>query len=500
MAVRTAKQFIESLKDDRVVYFKGEKIEDVTKNPIFDLTIKQMAIDFMITEDPEHKHLFVDENEDGEKIRFIHKKEQSAEDLLRRRELVQLLARIGFGIAGGSQTTGKDALNAVSVVCDRMDREIGTKYMDRVELYRKHLMDNDPAVIGAITDIKGDRSLRPSKQVQHQDFYVRVTDRTEDGIIVNGAKAHISLAPCANEMICMPCRTHQEDDKDYAVAFAVPVNAKGITMISTDHEIEDIDNVFDNPFSSSIYFADAIVVFEDVFIPNERVFMDGEFKYSADMAYAFGNSHRLFADSYKSVELEILGGAAMVMAEYNGIERVGHVRDKLSWMTMYCEAVEAMSEMACVKCVSDPGSDIVYPNPMFSNVTKYFFADNYHQAVKIMQDITGGILSTIPHAKDFFNPETRPMMEKYLAGKDGVPTEDRMKAIRLIRDITSSWHGALTLHGEGSLAAQRMTILQLADVNRYKSAAKRVARIKSDDVHQKYQGLPDYPPVLPETD
>ncbi len=496
MGLRTTKEFVDSLRDDRVVYFQGEKIEDVTKHPIFDLTIKQMALDYQIAEDPKHRHLFVDENENGEAVRFIHKKETSVGDLLRRRELVQLLARIGFGVAGGAQTTGKDALNALSVVCDRMDRKTGSNYMERVELYRQHLLKSDTAVIGAITDIKGDRSLRPSQQTQHQDFYVRVADRTKDGIIVRGAKAHISLAPCANEMIVMPCRSHREADKDFAVAFACPVNAKGITMISTDAETTEIDNVFDNPFSSSIYFADAIVVFEDVFVPNERVFMDGEWKFSPDMAYAFGNSHRLFADSYKSVELEILAGAAALMAEYNGLEKVSHIQDKLSWLTMYCEAVGAMSEQACVRCVSDPGSDIVYPNPMFSNITKYFFADSYHQAVKHIQDIAGGIVATIPHAKDFFNPETRPLMEKYLAGKAGIPTENRLRAIRLIRDITSSWHAILTIHGEGSLAAQRMSILALADLERYKSAAKRAARIESDDVHPSYQDLPDYPPKL----
>ena len=158
--------------------------------------------------------------------------------------------------------------------------------------------------------------------------------------MVRGAKAHISLAPCASETIVIPCRRHREEDKDYAVVFAVPVNAEGITMISTDHETSDIDNTFDHPFSSSIFFADAIVIFDDVFIPKEHVFMDGEWKFSGDMAYAFGNSHRLFADSYKYVELEIMAGAAALIAEYNGLEKIPHIQDKLAWLTMYCEAEE----------------------------------------------------------------------------------------------------------------------------------------------------------------
>ncbi len=496
MAIRTAKEYIDSIKDDRVVYYRGEKIEDVTTHPAMQRLLKEMAIDYLITEDPKYQDLFIDKNEDGEKVRFLHKPERCSEDLLRRREIIQLLARIGFGIPGGSNTTGIDALNAIGVVCDRMDRKSGTKYRERVEAYRQHMIDNDLAVIGAVTDIKGDRSLRPSKQVPHQDYYLRVVDRNKDGIIVRGAKAHISLAPCANEMICIPCRRHKEEDKDYALTFAVPVDAKGITMISCDDEILDYDNEFDHPFSASIFFADSIVVFDDVFIPHERVFMDGDWKFSGDMAYAFGNSHRLFADSYKYVELEILAGAAALIAEYNGLEKVPHVLDKLAWLTMYCETTEAIAEQACVKCVSDEGSDLVYPNPMYSNSAKYYFADNYHQAIKNLQDIAGGLVCTVPSSKDLENPETRPLLEKYLTGKAGIPAEHRMRVFRLIKDLTSSWHSVLTIHGEGSLATQRMSIMALADLKRYKAAARRVARIKVEDEHPLYSDLPEYPPKL----
>jgi aromatic ring hydroxylase len=224
--------------------------------------------------------------------------------------------------------------------------------------------------------------------------------------------------------------------------------------------------------------------------------MDGEWKYSGDMAYAFGNSHRLFADSYKYVELEILAGAAALIAEYNGLEKIPHVQDKLAWLTMYCEATEAIAEQACVKCVRDTGSDLVYPNPMYSNVAKYFFADNYHQAIKHVQDIAGGLVCTLPSHKDLLNPETRPILEKYLTAKAGISAENRMRAFRLIKDITSSWHSVLTIHGEGSLATQRMSMLSLADLDRYKAAARRVARIKVENEHPLYRDLPDYPPKI----
>ena len=161
-----------------------------------------------------------------------------------------------------------------------------------------------------------------------------------------------------------------------------------------------------------------------------------------------------------------------------------------------CEATEAIAVQACVKCVGDEGSDLVYPNPMYSNAAKYYFADNYHQAIKNVQDIAGGLVCTLPSSKDLENPETRPLLEKYLTGKAVIPAEHRMRVFRLIKDLTSSWHSVLTIHGEGSLATQRMSVMALADLERYKAAARRVARIKLDDEHPLYRDLPDYPPKL----
>jgi 4-hydroxybutyryl-CoA dehydratase / vinylacetyl-CoA-Delta-isomerase len=498
MAFKTYKQFLESLRDDRVVYFHGERVKDVTTHPMLQLTLNSLALDFLILEDPEYakyRSIVVQENEKGEEIRFLTQQEKGPQDLLRRKEIVETMGRIGRGGAlGGTSTTGKDALNALTIVCNRMDRLTGSTYGERLELYRQHMQKNDPAVVGAITDVKGNRGLHPSKQIQHQDFYVRVVDRQKDGIIVRGAKGHITYAPSVNEMLILPSRRHREEDKDYALAFAIPVNAKGITMVSSDPENMETDNEFDFPYTGSYYSNDAWIFFDDVFVPYERVFMDGEWQFSGDMAYAFGNSHRLFADSYKCLHLEQVVGAAMSMAEYNGTERYSHIQDKLAWLTIYCETVKGLAELACLKAVQEPGSDLFFPNPMYSNACKFYFADNFHQAIKHVLDISGGIVATLPSSKDFFNPETRPLIEKYLAGKAGIPTEERMRAIRAIREIVNTFHQVVTIHGEGSLAAQRLSINALADSKKYKAAFRRLARITVEDEHPLFKDLPDYPP------
>jgi 4-hydroxybutyryl-CoA dehydratase/vinylacetyl-CoA-Delta-isomerase len=210
----------------------------------------------------------------------------------------------------------------------------------------------------------------------------------------------------------------------------------------------------------------------------------------------FGNFHRLSAETYKAAELELVVGAAALMAEYNGVEKAPHIQDKLAWLVLYAEATEIMGRSACEHCVSESDSNLVYPNPMYANIAKLFFADNWHQATKYLQDIAGGIVATAPSSKDYFNPEIHDMIDKYLGGKAGIPTEHRLRLIKLIRDLTSSYEDVLTLHAEGSLAAQRLSIYALGDFGKYKAAAKRAARIKDGTEHPVYSQLPEFPPKI----
>ncbi|OGO17220.1 MAG: hypothetical protein A2Z02_02175, partial [Chloroflexi bacterium RBG_16_48_7] len=351
----------------------------------------------------------------------------------------------------------------------------------------------DLAIALAMTDVKGDRSLRPSKQKPHQDYYLKIVEEKTSGIVVRGAKTHISDSPVSNELLVMPSRAMQEDDRDYAVCFAIPVNTKGITLICTEADTKEPGNYFDYPISSSVYINDALVIFDDVFVPYERIFMQKEWPFSGDAAYMFGNFHRLSAETYKAVELEILVGAAVLMARYNGLERISHIQDKLAWLVQYCEAIEILGRSACEHCVSEPELDLVYPNPMIANIAKLYFADNWHQATKYVQDIAGGIVATVPSAKDFLNPETHSILEKYFGGKSGIPTEHRLKIIKLIKDLTSTYQDVLAIHAEGSLAAQKLSIFSLADFERYEAAAKRAARIDDGTTHPLYSQLPEFP-------
>jgi 4-hydroxybutyryl-CoA dehydratase/vinylacetyl-CoA-Delta-isomerase len=495
MALKTPQQYIDSLRDDRVVYCNGERVEDVTTHPILKICRDWMAMDYLLQNDSRYRNLLTEEDQDGDRVSFALMPQKSKEDLIRLREIVKLWARVCFGKPPGAKFVAKDGLNAVTVVSQRIDKKYGTHYADNVEAYRRHLQKNDLSFAMGLTDVKGDRSLRPSKQKSHQDYYVRVVDEKKDGIVVRGAKTHISQAPLCNEILIAPCRAMTEDDKDYALAFAVPVNSKGITMISAEPEVHEAGNLFDHPIAGSVYINDATIIFEDVFIPNERIFLKGESEFSGQVAYMFANFHRLSAETYKAMELELFTGAAALMAEYNGIERAAHIREKLTWLVMYTEAVEVIGRSACEHCISESDSDLVYPNPMYANICKFHFADNWHQATKYIQDIAGGIVATCPSGKDFQNPEIHDLLDKYLGGKEGIPTEYRLRMAKLIRDLTSSYEDVLTIHAEGSLEAQKLSIFMLADFDRYKAAAKRAAGIPETLSDKIYSQLPAFPPV-----
>jgi 4-hydroxybutyryl-CoA dehydratase/vinylacetyl-CoA-Delta-isomerase len=364
-----------------------------------------------------------------------------------------------------------------------------------VESYRKHLQKNDLAFAMGLTDCKGDRSLWPSQQA-HPDYYVRIVEERADGIIVSGAKTHISQAPLCNEILVAPCRAMRGDDKAYAVAFGVPVNSPGITMVSAEPEINAETTLFDHPIAKSVFINDATIIFDNVFIPNERIFLKGEWEFAGQVAYMFANFHRLSAETYKAMELELFTGAAALMAEYNGIEKKPHVREKLTWLVMYTEAVEVLGKAACEYCHAEEDEEYVYPNPMVANICKYHFADNWHTATKYIQDIAGGIVATCPSSKDYFHPELHDVLDRVFGGKAGIPTEHRLRMVKLIRDLTSCYEDVLTIHAEGSLEAQKLSIIALADFDRYKAAAKRAAQIVDGTKHPIFEALPPFPPTL----
>jgi 4-hydroxybutyryl-CoA dehydratase/vinylacetyl-CoA-Delta-isomerase len=352
------------------------------------------------------------------------------------------------------------------------------EYIERAENYRYFLQKNDLSVACAMTDVKGDRMLRPSSPKQaHPDYYVRVVDKDKKGIIVRGAKAHITAAAYCKELFVIPCRNMTEEDRDYAVAFAIPTNTKGVVQIC--HPVTWKLGALEFPVDAPIRnHTDSLVIFDDVFVPWERVFLCGEWQFAMPLVYNFAYLHRHTAASYRIPISEVLLGAAQAMAEYNGIDKVPHIREKITNLVIYVDTLKSLARASCMDYVTHGGIPI--PSPVISNIAKYHFAENFHDCVKAIEDIAGGLLITAPTYKDYQNPETKEYVEKYLGGKAGIPTEHRLRMFQLIRRLATFETEVLALHAEGSIQAQRMTIYaeSLSEIEKYKKWAEEAAGIK----------------------
>ncbi|MFC1971725.1 4-hydroxyphenylacetate 3-hydroxylase N-terminal domain-containing protein [Chloroflexota bacterium] len=487
--IRTPQQYIESLNDGRVIFLEGEQIPDITKHPLYQGAINGAAKTYALANDHRWRDLLTYE-ENSERFMFLWKQPRTSEDLLRRREIFITTQQLGAHLPG----MGPDALAASGIIASRIDERFGTHYTDAVEDFREHLKKTDVNITGAITDVKGDRSLRPSAQAQHKDFYVRVVDRQKDGIVVRGAKIHISATPLCNEIIVSPCRAHREEDKDYAVVFATPANAKGITILTQPaHHHQPPEEVgWDWPVHGRRAVSESMIVFDDVFIPWNRVFMCGEWQFSRDQAWLFGAFHRLYGTTRMVVITERFAGAAAAIAEYNGVEKYPHIRKKMAWLAMYSKIIDVMSRAACEHPDIDPGLGFATPNLLYANIAKYTFANDRAQASKSLVDIGGGLATDTFCYKDWMNPRERPLLEKYLGGKEGVPTEHRLRMLRMIKDLTGGNIDGSEIHGEGSLAQQEMAMFASADWERYKAVAKRVAGIPGWEQHPEVGKLPPW--------
>ncbi len=491
MGVKTAAEYIQSLKDGRLIYAGGQKIDDIsrTKHAALKAGLRIASLEYIMAYDQRFRNILVEIDESGEAYHSIYRIPHTADDLLLKRDIIQLLARTCYGLPGATHVTGIDALHTLAAVCKKIDAESGTNYFGRLESFMETCKRKDLGVAcGMFTP---DQNAENFSHPVHQDFSIKVIDKSNQGITVNGVMAHITFAPYVHEILIMPASSLREEQSDRAVAFAVPINTPGISLVMPHLDPAEEGNGLDHPWLSKVSTADSVVIFENVFIPVERIFMLGEYRYAGHAARLFAAIHRLSSDSCKIVELESLVGSAFLIAEQNGLEKYPHIREKLAQLVYYIESTDALTYAAILNCITDPDSGYVFPNPLLSNLAKYTFASNWHQAAQLVHDIAGGLLATMPSYADFQHPHLHNKLEPYFTGREGAPAEERIRALNLVRDLTMPEVASATIHGGGSLIMQKMAILKEADRNRYLSAARRAAGIRDKNPHPCYSELVD---------
>jgi 4-hydroxybutyryl-CoA dehydratase/vinylacetyl-CoA-Delta-isomerase len=454
--LRSPDQYRDSLRDGRNVYYRGQRVDDVTAHAQLRHTVEHAAVDYEMGKSPEHRELAV--APDGYS-RYFHVP-RSAEDLLARSKLIEAGTRAGKTLPPLIKEIGTDALFALLAMRERL----GEPYAGRIETFYEHSREQDLAICVAQTDFKGDRSLGPSQQ-PNPDAYLRIVEHRDDGIVVRGAKAHTSVSVNANELIVVPTRAMGPDDANYAVSFAIPVDTPGLTLVASPYLSPDDKNEDEHPISAGRKMPESSTLFDDVFVPAERVFLAGENEHAGDLARGFVEFHRFTAISYKLPLVDALVGSGLLAARMNGLERAGHVREKLSWLVSYAETLRALTHHAALRCTMVDG--VAIPDPLLVNIAKLQFAQGLHTAMQHVQDMAGALLVTYPAPEDLEHPDYGPALKRYLEAAGGITGEERLRIVRMISDLTTGDYGGyqavLAIHAEGSIEAEKLTILAKYD-------------------------------------
>ncbi|MBN1828171.1 MAG: 4-hydroxyphenylacetate 3-hydroxylase family protein [Deltaproteobacteria bacterium] len=476
-----AEQYEQSLRKlNLVVYLFGERLSNVVDNPLLRPSMNAVAATYELAHRPEYEDLLtVASHLTGRKInRFCHI-HQNAGDLVKKTKMGRLLGSLTACCF--QRCVGMDALNALSIATYDIDKKYGSEYNKRFLDYLEYVQEKDLVCDGAMTDVKGDRARAPHEQ-DDPDMYLHVVETLKDGIVVRGAKAHQTGAVNSHEIIVMPTIALREEDKDYAVAFALPSDTEGITYIigRQSCDLRKLEEGLIDRGNQYYGGHEALVVFDNVFVPWERVFMFREYEFAGALVEYFASYHR---QSYacKVGVGDVLIGATQTIAEYNGVEKASHVKDKIIEMnhlneTLFCGSLACAAEGHC------KASGTYMVNTLLANVCKQNVTRFPYEIARLAQDIAGGLVVTLPSEKDLHSPEVGKWIKKYYRTKTGIPMDHRMRILRLIENITmgTAAVGYLTesMHGAGSPQAQRIMIAREVDMSLKQKNAKILSGIE----------------------
>ncbi len=489
MALMNGAQYIESLRKlDIKVYMFGERVKNFVDHPIIRPSINCVSMTYELATMPEYEDLMTaTSNLTGKKINRFGHMHQSTDDLRKKVKMLRLLGQTTSSCF--QRCVGMDAFNAEYSTTFEIDQKYGTNYHENFKKYLTYVQENDLTVDGCMTDPKGDRGLSPSQQAD-PDLFLHVVEKRADGIVVRGAKAHQTGSINSHEHLIMPTMTMTEADKAYAISFAIPSDVEGLYMIygrqSCDtrklEEGADVD-LGNKQFGGQ----EALVVFDNVFVPNDRIFMCEEWDFSGMLVERFAGYHRQSYGGCKVGVGDVVIGAAALAADYNGAAKASHIKDKLIEMThlnetLYCCGIACSAE-GFKTAAGNYQIDLLLANVCKQNVTRFPY-----EIVRLAEDIAGGLMVTMPSEKDFKSDLKVGSMtlgetcNKYFKGVASVPTENRMRILRFLENMclgmAAVGYRTESMHGAGSPQAQRIMIARQSNLGHKKELAKKIAGIK----------------------
>ena len=477
--MKTSKQYKENLRKMRPnVYKFGELIKDVTTHPATKRTVEGHAQIFDAAQKEEYRDILTTKScLTGKPVVRYLSVLQTPEDMIANVRMKRLMFNL-TGTCTGGRCAGFNALNAMWAATYDMDKKLGTEYHEKIRNWLKDAQEQDITLAGALTDPKGDRSKSPSQQ-KDPDMSLHVVEKRKDGIVVKGAKVMICGVAAANEIFVMPGTGYREADKDYAISFAIPRDIENLTIVETRRPSDkrELEDGFDTPVDVG-GITQAYLLFENVFIPNERVFMCGEFDYSLKAVMNFIAPYRAAIGGCVAGQGDVMIGAAALIARANGLsEKV--FREKITEMIINNETTFGMGIAASAMGKKHP-SGVWIPDQLLSNVNKIHVARLPYDTKRITQDIAGGIAETgcLPSCKDINDPKYGDLLKKYL--KANCSGETRAKIARLIEWLTLGSGVPGCMHGGGSPDGAKIMINAKSDIEHYIELAKRLANIKED--------------------
>ncbi|OLS27557.1 MAG: 4-hydroxybutyryl-CoA dehydratase/vinylacetyl-CoA-Delta-isomerase [Candidatus Heimdallarchaeota archaeon LC_3] len=476
--ITSGEEYIKSLQGRKLkVYLFGEIIENIVDHPVIRPSINAMAKTFDLANSDENLATVYSSLSNQKINRFLHIAEKS-EDLVFQNKMQRRLGQLTGTCF--QRCVGMDAINALHSVTYEIDEKYHTKYHQKFLKFVEMAQKSNFVLGGAMTDVKGDRSKRPFEQ-DDSDMFVHVIKRDGKGVYISGAKAHQTGALNSHWLIVMPTMRMTEQDKDYTIVGAIPVDTPGVTYIY-GRQSNDLRHLEGFPIDTGNHFfsgQEALVIFENVFIPTDLIFMNGEYEFATMLVDRFTNYHRR---SYvcKSGVSDVLIGAAATIADYNGVSNASHIRDKLVEMTHLNETIYATGIASSYQSYKMK-SGVWMNDDMLANVCKQNVTRFPYELGRLAQDLAGGLMVTLPSEKDLKHDELGPLLDKYLKGKNEISTEDRVRILRLIENMTLGRNavGYLTesMHGAGSPQAQRINIYRLMQIEFKKNLAKYLAGI-----------------------
>lgn len=483
MALMTPEQFEDSLTRLKPrVFMNGKRVENILENKNTRTVVEANKASYAWALDPKYKDIMSCYSPlVGETVNRYTSISASVDDLIKKAEAGTFTAEmLGTCIY---RCVGYDAFHSLASTTWEMDKELGTKYHQRFTEYLKMVQKNDLSVAGALTEPRGKRN---KKTLEWPDPYLslKVVDKNKDGIVVRGAKINISGAYASHELVVLPQAAHFGGEEDYAVAFATPVDAKGITFVcqytpysAERDQAEDLEELGNPVFGQR---ETSMVVFDNVFVPWERVFHCGEYQYSIKLVTRFARTHRMTCGGTCKVGfMNQIIGAAKLIQEYKGLEKAAHINEELTEMVVLRETCRACGLVSAYRGSEEPpGSGVFLPDELMGNVAKLNVANAFWRVMALAGDIGGGLIVTLPSLKELKNPEVKKYVEEFYSFGSEEPTENILKVHKLLQNWTAGLHGVGTWHGAGPIMAQKIMLQRVINYDHEKELVKQVLKLR----------------------